>query len=204
MRVTATSGSAPFLFLTPKSDRGILVLCPVLHDAIRQAALDQAVSRIEYVKSVTVENRPYAMNRVMLVRSRFSELLDFGPPIRGPSEAALLVAAAKSLGARVTWITKDSVLREPRCSNSRLIWAERYRYVPVGARGRILEQLRTQGSSTIERIGPDLKNAVFALACEAALHIDIDCEHIESAQVSVCPRGEKDVELDVMMKRPLA
>lgn len=185
MRVTATSGSVPFLFLTPKSERAILVLDPVLHDALRQAALDQAVSRIEYVGSVPVDNRPYAMNRVMLVRNGFSELLDLGPPMREPSEAALFVAAAKSLRARVAYITTESVSREPRCSNSRLVWAERYRYVPVGVRGRILEQLRTHGSSTIERIGPDFKNAVFALACEATLHIDIDCQRIESAQVSV-------------------
>ncbi|SIO66859.1 hypothetical protein SAMN05443247_11492 [Bradyrhizobium erythrophlei] len=84
MRVTVTSGSVPFLFLTPKSERAILVLDPVLHDALRQAALDQAVSRIEYVRSVTVENRPYPMNCVMLVRSGFSELLDLGPPMREP------------------------------------------------------------------------------------------------------------------------
>jgi hypothetical protein len=86
--------------------------------------------------------------------------LDLGPPMREPSEAALFVAAAKSLQARAAYITKESVLREPRCSNSRLVWAERYRHVPVGVRGRILEQLHTHGSSTIERIGPDLKNAI--------------------------------------------
>lgn len=185
MRVTVTSRSVPFLFLTPKSERAILVLDPVLHDVLRQAALDQAVSRIEYVRSVTLENRPYAMNCVMLVRSGFSEIVDLGPPMREPGEDALFVAAAKSMKARVARITKESVLREPRCSNSRLVWAERYRYVPVGVRGRILEQLRTHGPTTIERIGSELKNAVFALACEAALHIDIDCERIESAQISV-------------------
>jgi hypothetical protein len=184
MRATMTSGSVPFLFLTPKSARAILVADPLLHDVLRQAALDQAVSRIEYVRSVMLENSPYAMNCVMLVRSGFSEIVDLCPPMREPGEDALFAAAAKSLKARVARITKDSVLREPRCSNSRLVWTERYRYVPFEVRGRILQQLRTHGPTTIERIGSDLKNAVFVLACEAALHIDIDSQRIESAQIS--------------------
>ncbi len=97
MRITVASGSVPFLFLTPKSARGILVYDAVLHDLLRQVALDPTVSGIDYVRSVVLEERIHEMNCVLLVRSGFSEILDLGVNPRDLSERGQLLNRGEEL-----------------------------------------------------------------------------------------------------------
>jgi hypothetical protein len=179
---TLRSAALPFMFLTPKSTGAILVNDPILHDALRQAALDRGVTRIEYVAAVMLGTRYYPLDRVLVVRNGIPQIWDLAPTwsINGHE---LFFLAAQKLNAQVIPVTRENILQEPRCSNARAIWANRYRHVPVETRERILACLASADHSSIELIGTDLRESVFTLACEAALHIDIDCEFVEQARI---------------------
>jgi hypothetical protein len=182
MRPTVRSTALPFMFLTPKSTRAILVTNPVLHDAMRQAALDRAVTRIEHVAAVMLGARYYPLDRMLVVRNGTSEVWNLTPARSMNADEFFFLAVGK-LNAQVKQLTHENILKDPRCSNARLIWANRYRHVPIEIRNLILTSLTSTGRSSLESIGTELRECVFALACETALHIDIDCELIEKAQI---------------------
>jgi hypothetical protein len=187
----ASNSSARPLFLTPKAATAIPVADALAHDALRQAALDPAVSRIEYVGAVAFGRQRYDLDGILIVRDGARLVLDFQDDrrLRTLDEEGLRLIAVETIGAATLLAAKEDVLAHPRCANARRVWAARDHCVTLGIRNKILAHLDEEGGLTIRALGPRYKDDVFALACEAVLDIDISADSIEQAAVRPSGHG---------------
>lgn len=172
---------SPFpLFLTPKASAAIPVRDGLHHDALRQFALDAAVDRIDYVKSVVVAGAPVDINGVVITRGRDRHLVEIvggDTDLRSLDDDGLYLLAARELNAVPLHLTAGDVRREPRLSLARAIWQEREREVEIDRRMAIADILDRGGPTTVrvlaDALGSCVRLEVYALACETSLNIDI-------------------------------
>lgn len=172
------------LFLTAKSQAAIPVADPITHDALRQAALDPSVTAIEYVGNVFVGGANYFLDAIVVVRDGARYVLDIydGKPVRSMDEEGLRLLAIDKTGCVPLPLPRGRILREPQCSNARLIWEHHRHPVKMSVRARVLEALENGGAMSIRELGVRRED-VFALACDAAIDIDLNGDPIDVAAV---------------------
>jgi hypothetical protein len=162
----------PDLFISDKTAAPIPAQHPALRDVLIQASLDSQVRSIVYVPSA---------DAIALQRDDGRFLLDVLPArrIRTSEEQQLAQIAVADLGLKSMVLTAEEVRREPRFTNSRLVWSHRYTPVPLGLRLRILLALRDEGpmplgellKSILSEVDP--APAVMALACANLVELDL-------------------------------
>ncbi|MET1047114.1 MAG: hypothetical protein ABWX70_10515 [Hyphomicrobium sp.] len=179
----------PSLFLTPKSSVAIPVRDELTHDALCQAALDPAVTSIEFTRSVTVGNQPHRLDGIVLVRDNSREMLDIERgDIRSLDAVGLRLLAAEKLGASPLTLNEGSILREPRCSNARTVWEHHRRPVSLESRIYIADLLDEEGAMSIRDIGIRFREDIFALACGTLLDIELHAGPLDAVLVRPTPR----------------
>jgi hypothetical protein len=181
--------SPPSLFLTPKAPAAIPVSDDLSYDVLCQAALDPAVTAIEFVRYVAVAGLPRRVDAIVLMRDgarRVVDIRDGG--IRSLDDQGLRLLAIDKLGATPLPLTAAGILGEPRCSNARLVWEEHRRPVRMHFRTHVVETLEAGGATSIRRLGLRYREDVFALACETMVDIDLDTDPVEGGLVRLSTR----------------
>ena len=119
-------------------------------------------------------------------------MLDVRPePSEASAEIADYVAAAsRAMGLPLLTLLPDDIRREPRFTNSRLVWEYRAHPVSLGLRLQILQVLGDDGPMPLRRLLPEIRTnadpaaAVMALACLALIDLDLLSAPIGPATVA--------------------
>lgn len=169
------------LFVSAKAATAIPVRHPALRDVLIQASLDPLVRSITYIGSTAVASDPVGPDRVVIQSDEGQFLLDVVPArsirdveAKGPGQIGLT-----ELGLRRIILTTEEIRREPRYTNTRLVWSYRESPVPVGLRMLILQMLLDEGPLPLGELLKSIRSehdpapAVMALACADLLHLDL-------------------------------
>jgi hypothetical protein len=169
------------LFVGPKCASAIPARHPLIRDAVIQASFDPSVSRIEFLPSIQVGRNTVVLNSVVITRDGQRYLLDVvdARPPRSIDDEGLVLLALERAGIETLEIAESTIRLEPRCSNAREIWHSRSRRLSSRDRSNIVDALHEHGPLTIARLrselgGFDCQEAIFTMACEGSVQIDID------------------------------
>jgi hypothetical protein len=169
------------LFVSAKAATAIPARHPALRDALIQASLDPPVRSIAYIASTAVASEQVELDRVVIQRDEGRFLLDVVPArsIRDVEAKGLGQIGLTDLGLRRIILTAEEIRREPRYTNTRLVWSYRESPVPVGLRMLILQMLLDEGPMPLGELLKSIRSehdpapAVMALACADLLHLDL-------------------------------
>jgi hypothetical protein len=169
------------LFVSAKTATAIPVRHPALRDALIQASLDPLVRSIAYIASTAVTSEQVELDHVVIQRDEGRFLLDVVPArsVRDVEAKDLGQIGLTELGLRRIILTTEEIRREPRYTNTRLVWSYRESPVPVGLRMLILQMLLDEGPVPLGELLKNIRSdhdpapAVMALACADLLHFDL-------------------------------
>jgi hypothetical protein len=172
------------LFLSAKTSTAIPARNPLVRDALVAASLDPAVRSIDYIASARVAAASVKLCAIVIFRDDGRYLLDVleARPLREFDAEGLAQIALRDLGLTPLTITRADIKREPRYTNSKLVWT--YRMHPVGfaMRMRVLSVLQEDGPMAMGRLlssiqaDRDPSPAILALACSDLLELDLFTE----------------------------
>jgi hypothetical protein len=181
MRVSRPTHAAANLFVSAKTCVAIPAPCALVRDALLQATLDPAVRSIEFLSQARSGATPVNLDAIVVTRDDGRFVLDIVParPVRDREHGSFVLAALAELGLTPLTLTEADIEREPRLSNSRLVWS--YRLAPVGItlRMRVLQILADDGPMPLSRLlsavrsDRDPSPAVMALACSDLIELDL-------------------------------
>jgi hypothetical protein len=150
-------------------------------DALVQATLDPDVRQIAFLGSARSSSAAVALNVITVVRYGAAFYLDIVPagPLRSNAEHDAAERALAELGLSRLVLTGDDIMREPRFSTCRAVWAFRRSRVLPDMGFRLLTILENEGVMTLDDLcrqvpGPqDPFAAVLALACADKIALDL-------------------------------
>jgi len=181
MRVSRAAPAATRLFISAKTTVAIPATCPLVRDALIQAALDPSVRTIEFLAQARVDATQVDLDAIIIVRDDGRFVLDVVParPIRDVEQEGLALIAYSRLGLSQITLTAADIKREPRFANSRLVWS--YRLAPVGISMRmaVLQVLADDGPMALSRLLSSLRSdrdpnpAIMSLACSDLIELDL-------------------------------
>lgn len=172
------------LIVTPKSSSAIPVSNTLRRDLVIQTALDPAVVGIEYIRTVPVGAANYLFDGIVVVRDGTRHAVEFqhASVVRTLDLEGLRLLAIEKIEATPFAWTPTEVLREPRCTNARLIWECSHHRVRLDRRLGILDSLDCWGAMPLRNFDAPRAD-VFALACEAAVDVDLEAKDLDSALI---------------------
>lgn len=153
-------------FQAAKAREPIPVRNRLVRDALIQAAIDPEISEI-LAPSADDDHFDFRVIRCGVeefVHVRASD----DPEIQNPPHNSYVV------------LREESIRREPRLTDARLVWSCRRRWVPPGDRIRIQHALSENGAMPLIEVSqfatnsPDAVAAVLALVCQDILEIDLN------------------------------
>lgn len=181
------------IFLSAKAATTIAIKSDLHHDALRQCALDPKVTRIEYFSCVKLGALACPIGATAVIRDGRRLVLEIGDyqETRDLDQEGLYLLALEKLNATPLILSSRDILREPYCSNCRLVWSYNHRHVSAASRDLILRLVDGDGSVTVKRLcrdlGSDLTAEIYALACQSALHLELDGRPLAGTTV-VCSK----------------
>jgi len=176
-------------FVSSKNPTPIPVADEIRHDALRQFALDPAVSALEFVESVDVAGSIVRVDALVVTGVR-RNLIEFehASVLRDLDDEGLHLLALQKLQATPLFLSTSFIRRKPVAANAREIWSHHAHRVGLDRRLAICSALDLNGpmhmASLAREFGRDAKLDVYALACEAALTIDLGTR-LGSSMVSI-------------------
>ena len=187
----AASGA---LFISAKTSTAIPARNHLVRDALVQASLDPAVRAIHYIASARVAASPVKLDAVVIVRDDGRYVLDIVEvrPLRDIDAEGLAQIALRDLGLTPLTISQADITRDPKFTNSKLVWS--YRLYPVGIslRMQVLGILGEEGPMTLSRLlaairtDRDAGAAVMALACSDLIELDLVSRPLGPATIARC------------------
>jgi hypothetical protein len=175
------AAAAGNLFISAKTSTAIPARNLVVRDALIEASLDSAVRSIDYVESAWVASASVKLDAVIIVRDDGRYVLDVieSRPLRDLDAEGLVQIALRDLGLTPLSITRAVIRREPRFTNSKLVWS--YRLCPVGItlRMKVLGILGDDGPMSLVRLLASIRSdrdptaAIMALACSDLIELDL-------------------------------
>lgn len=192
--------AVPTLFVSAKTATPIPVRLPALRDALIQASLDPRVRSMAYIPSASVSSEAVKLDGVVVQRDDGRYVLDVVPArrVRDLKQEGLAEIALAELGLKPMVLTAEEIRREPRCTNSRLVWSYRQTAVPVGLRMRILLTLRDEGPMPLGDLLKSIQSdvdpapAVMALACANLVELDLLSQPLGPATI-VSYSGQSEI-----------
>jgi hypothetical protein len=177
--------SAPEQFTSAKTTASVPIRHPAIRDALVQLSLDAAVRSIDYIASATVGLEQADLDAIVVQGESGRVLLDIIParPIRDLEDEGLALIALGELNLPTWVLTSEDIRREPRSSNSRLVWLYNRHHVPLDLRMRILKLLSEHHSmklgqllQEIQETGSHGSRAIMALACADLIELDLESQ----------------------------
>jgi hypothetical protein len=191
---STTGAPGPHLVVTPKAAFAIPIATSLQFDAVIQAALNPAVTKLSYVRDIRLGGRLHTLGSILIVRDGVLFTLDLpeSGAFRSLDEEGLRLLAFEALRASPLRLTRAEIECGPRCSNARLVWENHRHRVRMSARHSILDALDRSGVLPLRNFDVRRED-VFALACENAVDIDLNAEDIDGADVrlSIGPIGPR-------------
>lgn len=168
-------------FNSAKTTAPIPLPHPAIKEALIQLSLDASVRSIDYIPSVSVGVQEVDLDAIIVERESGRFVLDIIParPIRDLEDEGLVLIALGELNLPTWAMTSEDLRREPRFSNSRLVWLYNRHRVPFELRMRILEVLSEHQSTQLAQLLQEVQGgsrgsrAVMALACANLIEIDL-------------------------------
>ncbi|TYO61486.1 hypothetical protein FXV83_38040 [Bradyrhizobium hipponense] len=185
MSENSQAASPPEHFTSAKTTAAIPIRHPAIRDALIQFSLDAAVRSIEYIESATVGSEVVDVDAIVVQGEGGRSLLDIIParPLRDLEEEGLALMALGELNIPTRALTSEDLRREPRFSNSRLVWLYNRHHVPLDLRLGILKLLSEQPSMKlgdllqgIKETGSRGSRAVMSLACADLISLDLESQ----------------------------
>jgi hypothetical protein len=188
--------SVPEQFTSAKTSAAIPIRHPTIRDALIQLSLDASIRSIDYIASATVGAELVELDTIVVHGESGRVLLDIVPArqIRDLEDEGLALIALGELSLPTWAITSEDLRREPRYSNSRLVWLYNRHHVPLDLRIRILKVLSERHSmklgqllDEIQEIGSRGSRAIMALACGDLIELELKSQPLGPATL-VKPR----------------
>lgn len=181
MQNSRTAAAGANLFISAKTTTAIPARHQLVRDALIAASLDPSVRSIDYVASARVAAAAVKLDAIVIVRDdgRFGLDVVEARVLRDVDAEGLALIALRDLGLSPLTLTRADIQREPRFTNSKLVWS--YRLCPVGItlRMRILGILGDDGPMTLARLLASIRSerdpnpAIMALACADLIELDL-------------------------------
>lgn len=175
------AAAAGNLFISAKTSTAIPARNLLVRDALIEASLDPTVRSIDYVASARVASASVRLDAVIIVRDDGRYVLDVieSRPLRDMDAEGLAQIALRDLGLTALTITRADIQREPRFTNSKLVWAYRMHPVGIAMRMRVLGILAEDGPMSLARLLASIRSdrdpspAILALACSDLIELDL-------------------------------
>jgi hypothetical protein len=175
------AAASSYLFLSAKTSTAIPARSLLVRHALIAASLDPTVRSIDYIASARVASQSIKLNAVVIHRDDGGYVLDVleARPLRDIDAEGLAQIALRDLGLTPLTITREDIEREPRFTNSTLVWFYRMHPVGISLRMRILGNLAEDGPMTLARLLSSIQSdrdpspAIMALACSDLLELDL-------------------------------
>jgi hypothetical protein len=175
------AAAAGNLFISAKTSTAIPAKNSLVRDALIEASLDPTVRSIDYVPSARVASASVKLDAVIIVRDDGRYVLDVieSRPLRDMDQEGLAQIALRDLGLTALTITRADIQREPRFTNSKLVWAYRMHAVGIAMRMRVLGILAEDGPMSLARLLASIQSdrdpspAILALACSDLIELDL-------------------------------
>jgi hypothetical protein len=169
------------VFFSVKTPAAIPARRALVRDALVQTSLDPAVRSIEFIPTARVATTPVDLEAIVIHRNDGRFYLDVvaARPLRDLDNEGLALIALEALGLGPLMRTTADIQREPRLSNSRVVWSHRLHPVGTSLRTRILKVLGADGPMALSRLRAaigseqDPTPAVMALACFGLIELDL-------------------------------
>jgi hypothetical protein len=169
------------LFFSAKTSTAIPATRGLVQDALVQASLDPQVRSIEFLAKARVGASQVDLDAIIIVRDDGRFVLDVVParPVRDVEDEGMALIALAELGLKQITLTAADIRREPRFSNSRLVWNYQMHPVGISMRLRVLQILGDDGPMTLSRLlstvrtDRDPSPAVMAMACSDLIELDL-------------------------------
>lgn len=173
----------PEQFTSAKTSVAIPIRHPAIRDVLVQLSLDATIRSIDYIASASVGSDQVDLDAIVVQGESGRVLLDIiqARPIRDLEIEGLVLIALGELNLPTWVITSEDVRREPRFSNSRLVWLYNGHHVPLDLRFQILELLSERPINLGQLLqgiqgGSVGSRAVMALACADLIEIDLESQ----------------------------
>jgi hypothetical protein len=181
MRVSRAAQAATSLFISAKTSVAIPTTCSLARDALIQATLDPQVRGIEFLAKAHVGASQVDLDATVIDRDDGRFVLDVVPArrVRDVEQEGLALIAYSRLGLSPITLTAADIEREPRFTNSRLVWSYRMHPVGISLRMRVLQILGDDAPMSLSRLlsavrgDRDPSPAVMALACSDLIELDL-------------------------------
>jgi hypothetical protein len=174
MRASQNAQQTKSVFFSAKTVAAI----PIAHDlsriALIHASVDPAVRSIEFIPSVEAYGAVINLEAIVFRGEAGGQVLDIPElrPLRDIDDEGLALLVSDELG------------REPRASNSALVW--RYKHLPVSAQDRVrmLQMLGDDGPMQLGQLSAELRwshdpvGAVLSMACSDRVELDLMSGHL--------------------------
>ena len=175
-------------FVSPKNATPVPIADELQHDALRQFALDPAVTTLEFVESVEVAGSVVRLDALVVTGAR-RNLVEFETSVlRDLDDEGLFLLASRKLRAIPLLLSRSFITRQPVVANAREIWSHHTRPVGRDRAIAICSALDLNGpmplALLVREFGRDAKWDVYGLACKAALTIDLGVK-LGSSMVSL-------------------
>jgi hypothetical protein len=181
MQNSRAAAAGANLFISAKTSTAIPAKNQLVRDALIEASLDPAVRSIDYIPSARVASAAVKLCAVVIGRDDGRFVLDVveARPLRDIDAEGLEQIALHDLGLAPLTISRADIQREPRFTNSKLVWSHRLHPVGLSLRMKVLGVLGEDGPMSLARLlssiqsGRDPSPAVMALACSDLLELDL-------------------------------
>ena len=181
MHNSRAAAAGAHLFISAKTSTAIPAKSQLVRDALIQATLDPSVRSIDYIAQARVASARVDLCAVVIGRDDGRFVLDVveARPLRDMDAEGLEQIALRDLGLAPLTISRTDILREPRFTNSKLVWTHRLHPVGLSLRMKILGILNEDGPMTLARLLSSIRSdrdpspAVMALACSDLIELDL-------------------------------
>jgi hypothetical protein len=186
MRASQNAQQTKSVFFSAKTVAAI----PIAHDlsriALIHASVDPAVRSIEFIPSVEAYGAVINLEAIVFRGEAGGQVLDIPElrPLRDIDDEGLALLVSDELGLSPLTLTAADLGREPRASNSALVW--RYKHLPVSAQDRVrmLQMLGDDGPMQLGQLSAELRwshdpvGAVLSMACSDRVELDLMSGHL--------------------------
>lgn len=186
MRASQNSKPAKNAFIAAKT----VVAVPVVHDLVRcaliQASLDPSVRAIEFIPTAAAYGKIIELDAIVFRGDAGRQVLDIpeARPLRNIDDEGLALLASDQLGLSTLTLTAADLRRQPRASNSSMVWTCRHTPVRASDRVRALQALSEDGPMPLSRLSAELRwgadpvAAVLGMACLDLVELDLTSIHL--------------------------